>query len=209
MEAEDLDSIFDLPVSTRALEELLNLQTDIQSIPWEPENKDSWVFIWGNQVYSSRRYYHMVYQNLQCHPIFKMLWQSKSTPRIKFFAWLLFVDRLNTRSMLLGRNFHVQPTAFCVLCNLDVLEDIDHLFFSCPFAVSCWNKLGIQWNLQLDTNDRVLQAAQLFHTVFFMDFFIMAAWEIWNIRIPRSLTMGLLLYSFGCVNLKNKASFNS
>ena len=76
----------------------------------------------------------------------------------------------------------VQPNAFCVLCNLDGLEDTDHLFFSCPFAVSCWNKLGIHWNLQLDTSDWVLQAAQLFHTAFFMDFFIMAAWEIWNIR---------------------------
>jgi hypothetical protein len=28
------------------------------------------------------------------------LWKSKCTPRVKFFGWLVLVDRLNIRNML-------------------------------------------------------------------------------------------------------------
>jgi hypothetical protein len=59
-----------------------------------------------------------------------------STPRIKFFMWLLVVDHMNTRGMLLRRNYNVQPNANCVMCSLALEEDIDHLFFGCPFALS-------------------------------------------------------------------------
>jgi hypothetical protein len=69
-----------------------------------------------------------------------------------------------------------------VLHNGNVEEDIDHLFFSCPFALSCWAKLGFVWNLDVDTRDRVLEAARINASEFFMEVFLIAAWEIWNLR---------------------------
>jgi len=39
------------------------------------------------------------------------------------FAWLLLVDRLNTKAMLLRRHFHVQPNTFCVMCISSTKED--------------------------------------------------------------------------------------
>jgi hypothetical protein len=45
--------------------------------------------------------------------------------------------------MLVRRNFNVQPNALCVLCNIGIEEDIDHLFFSCAFASASWEKLCI------------------------------------------------------------------
>jgi hypothetical protein len=36
------------------------------------------------------------------------------------------------------------PNYHCVLCSVAYEEDIDHLLFTCSFAVSCWQKLGIQ-----------------------------------------------------------------
>jgi len=101
-----------------AHDQLLDLHPFIQSVSYDPERKDVWTFIWGNATYSSRKYYKMVFQNYHPSPIFKKIWKSKCTPRLKFFAWLLFVDRLNTRNMLVKRHFQVQPNSFlCPLYN--------------------------------------------------------------------------------------------
>jgi hypothetical protein len=42
------------------------------------------------------------------------LWKTKCIPHIKFFLWLMLVDRLNKRTMLLRINLHV-TSAFCVI----------------------------------------------------------------------------------------------
>ena len=182
MNAEDLDSLFHLPLSLPAMNELMNLQQMLVTIPYTEESTDTWTLIWGNQVYTSRKYYKLVYQYLQASPVFKMLWSSKCTQRIKFFAWLLLVDRLNTKAMLLRRHFHVQPNTLCVMCTSTIEEDIDHLFFFCPFAISCWNKLGIQWSTAMNISDRILLTARNSNISFFMEIFLIAAWDIWNLR---------------------------
>ena len=71
-------------------------------------------------------------------------------PDLNFFAWLILMDRLNTKDMLQRRNFHVQPNSHCVMCNAGVVEDLRHLFFDCPFAAACWQKLGILWGSSND-----------------------------------------------------------
>ena len=138
----------------------------------------------GNQTYTSRRYYRSFAstKNLQVPRIFKILWSSKCTQRIKFFTWLLLVDRLNTKTMLLRRHFHVQPNAHCIMCNNSSEEDIDHLFFTCPLAVSCWNSLSIQWSLAPSICDRILSAIHNHSLPLFMEIFMIAAWELWNLR---------------------------
>jgi len=109
------------------------------------------------------------------------MWKSKCIPRVKFFTWLLLVDRLNTTSMLVRRNFHVQPNVFCVMCNFATQEDFDQLFFTCPFASTCWNKLGIQWPNLPDVCERLLIARQTHLFPFFMEIFIIASWKLWNL----------------------------
>jgi len=47
------------------------------------------------------------------------------------------VDRLNTKLMLKRRNMLAEEEVNCVMCNPGEEEDIDHLFFSCPFAQQC------------------------------------------------------------------------
>ena len=105
--AQDLDSIFHLPISEQASQELGDLQDLLLSTDYDLASNDSWSFMWGNQLYSSSRYYNLVFQHFPVSPIFKRLWQSKCTPRLKFFAWLLLVDRLNTRNMLLRRHYNL------------------------------------------------------------------------------------------------------
>ena len=91
MQAEDLDSLFFHPLSQQAFEEFENLQAQPQLLPYNDAAVDRWVPILGNR-YTSRRFYSQVFSNVQVHPVFKAIWKSKCTPRIKFFAWLVLVD---------------------------------------------------------------------------------------------------------------------
>ena len=94
----------------------------------------------------------------------------------------MLVDRLNTRVMLRRRNFNIQTGVNCVLRALGLEDDIDLLLFGCPFALRCWHKLQIHWDLSLDIHDRILQAKDAFMLSFFMEIFLIAAWEIWKLR---------------------------
>lgn len=87
---------------------------------------------------------------------FRLVWKSKVTLRIKFFAWLVCLDRLNTKSMLVRRHLNVQPNCLCVLCFDGEEETIEHLFFGCVFAARCWAKLGIVWTHEADIHERIM-----------------------------------------------------
>ena len=193
--AQDLDSIFHLPISGQASQELGDLQDLLLSSDYDLASNDSWSFMWGNQLYSSSRYYNLVFQHFPVSPIFKRLWQSKCTPRLKFFAWLLLVDRLNTRNMLLRRHYNVHPNSWCVLCSTQEEEDLNHLFFTCPFALSCWNKLSIQWDVSLSIQERVLHMIGSTGLPCIMEIFVFAAWEIWNIRNSKIFDNGSVSFS--------------
>ena len=100
---------------------------------------DVWSFIWGTQNYSSRKFYALAFQSMQVPSSFTWLWKSKCTPRIKFFGWLILVDRLNTRGMLKQRNFHLDQGYNCVMCNRGVEEDLNHPFFTVLLLRSAGN----------------------------------------------------------------------
>ena len=133
------------------------------------------------------------------------MWSSKCTQRIKFFAWLLLVDRLNIKMMLLRRNFHVQPNTYCVMCSSSAEEDIDHLFFFCPFAARCWQNLDIQWMNANDIYDRILLTASNTGIPFFMEIFLVASWEIWNMRNSRIFYNGRPTFRLWLTNFKQQA----
>ena len=136
----------------------------------------------GKSAVFISRYYNLVFQHFPVSPIFKRLWHSKCTPRLKFFAWLLFVDRLNTRNMLLRRHYNVQPNYLCVLCSTNNEENLEHLFFTCPFVRQCWAKINLNWNLSLSLEDKISDAKQRSGLDFFTEATLIASWELWKIR---------------------------
>jgi hypothetical protein len=85
MQAEDLDTIFMLPLSDEALEELEALQGQLQEIEYDQERGDKWKPVWGSK-YTSRKYYNHVFSNFEAHPIYNIIWKSRCTPRIIFFC---------------------------------------------------------------------------------------------------------------------------
>ena len=203
--AEDMDSLFHLPLSLPAWEEMLILQQILISIPYNADTSDEWSLIWGNQSYTFRRYYKLVYENLQASLIFKYMWSSKCTQRIKFFTWLLLVDILNTKAMLVQRHYNVQLDALCVMCSTAFEKDINHLFFVCPFATSGWNKLGIQWSSAPNLSDRILLAIQSHTLPFFMEKFMIVAWELWNLRNSKIFDSGISTHRLWLHNFKQQA----
>jgi len=176
MLAPDLVYVVNLPLSQIAFEELMNMQDLISTIDYLPNSDDNWTFIWGNANYSSKKIYNLAYSTIEAPRTFSLLWKSQCTPRIKVFAWLLLVDRLNTRVMLRRRkrrNFNIQSGVACVLLRSE--EDINHLFFACSFAARCWQKLQIHWDLLLDIHARILHARAASQLSFFMEIFLIAA----------------------------------
>ena len=108
------------------------------------------------------------------------IWKSRSLPMLKVFAWLLMHDRLNTRDLMLRKNWHLNTGPDCVLCDSAVIESRDHLFFECVFAQQCWNTLDIHWDCTLPFTDRFAQAKSSFVGPCFMEVVACAAWNIWK-----------------------------
>jgi hypothetical protein len=181
MDAVDLHSLFLLPLSQQALEEVELLQTQLQDLPYDETAIDRWTPVWGN-TYTSHRLYYEVFKYVDAHPAFKIIWKSRCTLRIKFFAWLILVDRLNTKTMLRRRHLNIQGDAICVMCTSGDEETIDHLFFECEFAKDCWATIHIDWDASLPLLDRYTQARQAHNIPFFTEATLTAAWELWKLR---------------------------
>ena len=103
-------------------------------------------------------------------------------PKIKFFAWLLLVDRLNTRQMLRRRHKHLEEGYLCVLCPDRVDESSLHLLFECQSSIARWQILGIQWQQHGNIIQKLQHQKAIFNAPFFMDLFMIAAWAIWKER---------------------------
>lgn len=181
METASLDDIFFLPLSAQAYDELLILQDHLQTIAYEEEAADSWVLMWGPK-YTSSKFYAHVFSPMEAHPIYRMVWKSRCMPRIKFFAWLVLVDHLNTKDMLRRRHLNVQDDTLCVMCAGGIGEDIEHLVFSCPFAQQCWSTINFSWDASIPLQDRFVKEKEIQGLPFFTEATLIAAWELWKLR---------------------------
>ena len=69
------------------------------------------------------------------------IWKMKLLSKVKFFGWLLFLGRLNTRAHLLHRNLRSREESNCELCHTQ-LETDAHIFVECPRARDIWLCFG-------------------------------------------------------------------
>jgi hypothetical protein len=177
---DDRSSLFYLPLSEQAYDEYNQLNHLIAANPLSLD-RDLWVYDWGDS-YTSARYYKHIHAHIQVMPVFKWLWKSSCMMRVKFFAWLLLVDRLNSRDMLQRRHWKVTEDVHCVLCPTGSREDRMHLFFGCNFSQRIWNYLQIDWSLAQDIQGSITAAKLAFRKPFFMEVLMIACWNIWKQR---------------------------
>jgi hypothetical protein len=123
-------------MSTIGHEELYNLQEDIQFQQLNSE-EDIWSPSWGDYFSMKRMYNKLIGDQHTPKPILDS-WNTCNFPRQKFFAWLMVNNRLNTKDMMMKKNFYVE---FSEWPN----ENIMHLFFECSFSqkklVGYWHQM--------------------------------------------------------------------
>jgi len=178
--SDSLPSLFNLPVSVEAYNQLQELQYELSSLVLDDLN-DSWTYIWGSPQFSSSKAYRSLIGHTQAHPIFKWLWKTSCQNKHKVFFWLILIDRLSTRDMMRRRRMHLDDY-HCVLCQQPPEETVMHLLFFCPFARDCWGMLNFQFDDDL-TIPQIFQAWKaLLNVPFALDIFILLCWAIWMVR---------------------------
>ena len=138
-QVQKLSSLFSLPLSQQAFNELENLQILLENNP-PSQDQDVWSYCWGEK-YTAGQFYLKVFSSLTVPKTYGWIWETCCTMNYKVFAWLLLRDRLNTKDMLKRRHWNVADNDHCVLCPLRTYEDRQHLFFTCNFSQRVWNYL--------------------------------------------------------------------
>lgn len=145
---------------------------------------DKWTFLWGNDLYSSQKFYKLSFWCIQPPVTMPWIWSCKVYMKIKVFAWLLFLDRVNTRALLEKKRCKPPNVPiYCALCTTGIRETRDHLLFQCPFACLGWNSIGFSW----DTTQEFHQMIQTrrnsgLQHMCFMKIFLVACWLLWKQR---------------------------
>ncbi|GMI86725.1 hypothetical protein HRI_002341800 [Hibiscus trionum] len=108
--------------------------------------------VWKNSSdgrLSSKECYKLLYpKNPQSQFWISYAWQGLTPPRIDFFLWQVFKQRLPVKSELHRRGVNSLVDLNCPLCNSHV-ETINHLFFSCSFAWGLWMKFAGFWDINM------------------------------------------------------------
>ena len=84
---EHLFQIFQLPLSEQAYEHYLELNEAWDQITIN-NSKDRWRYIWGSDIYSTKKTYRHLMGHSNVHTIYKWLWKNKCQPKHKVFYWL-------------------------------------------------------------------------------------------------------------------------
>ena len=172
---------FALPLSDEAYEEYEQV-TEILAVAASHDNADCRNFVWGTASYTAAKYYKFIFSRVPQNRALDLVWASKCLPKLRVFLWLLIHDRLNTKDLMIRKHWNFDGGPHCVLCSQSMLESTDHLFFLCPFAVACWDFVGINWNGLDPISTRLVDAGGTYTGPCFMEVVACVAWNIWKVR---------------------------
>ncbi|XP_073360718.1 uncharacterized protein [Aegilops tauschii subsp. strangulata] len=182
LDSHDMFQHFHLPLSSQAFDDLTTLQSLLGGHNRAPGSKDIWFWNETAKGYSPKLFYSHTFASESFNPLTSWIWKSSCTMKIKVFAWMLIMDRLNTKDMVERRHWHLEDGVNCVLCPLQTRETRDHLFFNCNFSVRVWNYLQIDWSSGDSMADLVINTSRSFRKPFFTEVVFIACWNIWILR---------------------------
>lgn len=146
-------TFFHVPLSIEAYKQYQIMISKLNNVQLTQGN-DTWGYIWGSSNFTSNKAYYKLLGSISVPPVYNWLWKSNYLPKRKVFFWLVLKDRLSTREILRRKNMDLQSYN-CVLCHLNIEESLHHLFLDCPFAMCCWNLLGLAHLIQGDVFDTI------------------------------------------------------
>jgi hypothetical protein len=113
-----MEAQFHLPFSEQAYIEYQQLQQIILHLQVDDNTKDAWHYAWVNNAYTSSRFYHFPYKNVQPPRLFLWIWDSCCANKIKVFTWLLLMDKLNVSNILRRKKHKLQGNNYncAMLC---------------------------------------------------------------------------------------------
>ena len=141
----------------------------------EANERDSWVYVWGSDIYSTKRYYKFYFWDATAQKTYKWLWKSSARMKIKVFGWLLLSDRLNTRNMLKRRHYNIGDNYGCIPCGSTDEETLEHMIFRCQFSMSYWDTLNIHWTPHGDRLQWIQEAKSVWNNRMFLEIFLYAS----------------------------------
>ena len=124
---------------------------------------------------------------------FKVIWKSPIPHKIKVFAWLVALGKVNTCDVLQKKrpNCTLNPN-WCIMCKRGE-ETVDHLFIHCSFGSRLWWKLlrifGLYWVVPRSCYGLLSGHAGLIkgkeRKIIFNQFLSATLWAIWGERNNR------------------------
>lgn len=95
-------TLFNLQIFEEAFQEYDELQHILDSLELGHLNDDCWTWkLVKNVVYSAKKYYDLVHQPIISNHLLDWIWRCCCTLNIKVFVWLVIMDKLNTKGMLI------------------------------------------------------------------------------------------------------------
>ncbi len=196
-------------------QELIILRALISSTSLDNES-DSITWRWNSSgTFSAKSAYNFLtfdgIDNRKC----AFLWNLRIPLKIKIFQWLAFRYKLLTADLLAKRGW-IGPS-ICSLCRTGE-ENLDHLFFLCPFAKSVWTASlcdGVLFCNRFlsspgDLTSRWKTARATLSGQSKSTFYLLVAagcWEIWNERNRRTFENRLSTVDFCAFKVHSMADF--
>ena len=118
----------------REVDSFANLTSLLDTVNLRGDKADTRIWVPNNSgCFSSKSAFAALQQEdgFLEFPFFKYIWKSCVPVRVKFFAWSLSLEKINTSDVLQHkRPFQCLNPNRCVTCNKDS-ESISHLFLQC------------------------------------------------------------------------------
>ena len=160
--------------SIEAYHEFLTLESTWDGVKQTSEfaTNDVWTYIWGTEIFSTKKAYNVLIGVQHASPQFAWIWKSSCQAKHNIFFWLLFHDRLNTRDLLARKNFQLPSYDYASL-QCSQVETLIHLFWTCPMARQCWEYVCPQRDINLNLHEAFLDMRNKLQLPFFMDIMIL------------------------------------
>lgn len=110
--------------------------SDIQLTQQKDKIKWRWT---QNGVYTTTSAYQVQFYGSYPDFTASTLWQTRTEPKCRFFAWLAAHDRVQTADNLARKNWPHNPT--CSLCYCQP-ETTNHLLTECNFTEATWDRIA-------------------------------------------------------------------
>ncbi|KAJ3682383.1 hypothetical protein LUZ60_014956 [Juncus effusus] len=172
-------------ITTASLLTILNsthLSNDPDSSTWQ------WT---ARGVYSSKSSYKFFFKTNCKNDWSVKVWKLKVPTKIRFFIWLIGLNRLPTQENLIRKGWTSIMT--CTLCSSGIIEIANDLFTHCPYSMRFWRRSGFS-PLPSDSSNlafwRRIRNSQLTieDKIHWDVYWAAGSWTLWKQRNQRVFT---------------------